>query len=179
MSHFKILRVDHYDPVSMGKKNRILYTIYGVIPTLFILSFNLGDYGTTSYHTKLIISIPALAIIYFLLIRKVRSDINKLKCIGDIEITQSGLKKRIGDALTEYKFKSVKELTLQKHIPATSRKESKSKYFSYILHMKLTDGSEESIVVSDRSIDHDHKISLLETFKTLKKIVTFEVKIDC
>jgi len=178
MSRFRILRVDHYNPVSVGKKNRLLYTIFGLIPTLFILSFQIIGYGSTHYNTKLIISILILAIVYYFLLRKIRSN-NNLMTIGDIEITQSGLKKRLGDVLTEYNFVTIKDLTLQKHLPSTSPKESKSRYFSYILKITLTDGSEESLVVSDRSIDHDHKISILETFKTLKKIVNFDVIIDC
>jgi hypothetical protein len=178
MSHFGILRVDHYDPVSIGKKNRLLYTIYGVIPTLFIITVNLGSSHSKSSEIILIISFLILGLIIFLLLRKIRSDINNLKTIGEIEITQSGLKKRIGDSLTEYNFQSVKELTLTKHMPATRIKESKSGYFSYILKIVLNDCSEESIVVSDRSLDHNHKLSVADTFKTLKKIVPFEVHIN-
>ena len=178
MSHFRILQVDHYDPVSLGRKNRILYTIYGVIPSLIIMSVNLSTLHSKNSGIILFISIPVLGLIIFFLLRKIRSDINNLKTIGEIEITQSGLKKRIGDSLTEYNFKSVKELTLTKHMPATRIKESKNRYFSYILKIVLNDSSEESIVVSDRSLDHSHKLSVADTFKTLKKIVPFEVHIN-
>jgi hypothetical protein len=178
MSHFRILRVDHYDPVSIGRKNRILYAIYGVIPSLFVIAVNLQSSHSKNSEIIFLVSILVLGLIIFLLLRKIRSDINNLKTIGEIEITQSGLKKRIGDSLTEYNFKSVKELTLTKHIPATRIKESKSGYFSYILKIVLNDCSEESMVVSDRSVDHNHKLSIAETFKTLKKIVPFKVHIN-
>jgi hypothetical protein len=164
--------------VSVGKKNRLLYTIYGLIPTLFVLSFNLGQYGTMSFGLRLLISLPVLALIYFFLLKKMRSTINNLKTIGEIEITQSGLKKRIGDSLTEYNFQLIKELTLTKHLPATRIRESKSRYFSYILKIVFHDKPEESFVVSDRSVDHNQKISITETMRTLKKIVPFEVKIE-
>jgi hypothetical protein len=178
MSRFPILRVDYYDPVKIGKKNRILYTIYGVLPTLFVISFNLGEYGTMKYHTRLMISLPLLALIYFLLLRKIRSDINNMQSIGELEITQSGIKKRLGDSIEEFNFKSMRKISLTKHMPATRVRESKSGYFSFILKTEMTDGHVESMVISDRSLDHNHKLSILETMKTLKKLVSFEVNIE-
>jgi hypothetical protein len=178
MSRFRIFRIDHYDPVSVGKKNRFLFTIYGIIPTLFVLSFNLGHYGGLSYCIRLLISIPLLALIYFFLLKKMRSTIDNLKTIGEIEITQSGLKKRIGDSVTEYSFQLIKEIKLIKHIPATRIRESKSRYFSYILKILFHNKPEESLVVSDRSVDHNQKISITETMKTLKKIAPFDVTIE-
>jgi hypothetical protein len=178
MSRFRILRIDSSDPVSFGKRNRLLYTIYGIIPTLFIMAFNMGQVFGLSYQKKLLISLPLLALIYFLLLRKVRFTINNLKEIGDLEITQSCLRKRIGDSMTEYYFDSVKEVSLTKHIPATRVKESKSRYFSYILKIVLHNGTDECMVVTDRSVDQNQKISLAVTMKTLKKIVPFQVKIE-
>ncbi len=178
MSRFKILRIDHYDPVSVGRRNRFIYTIYGVIPFLFLFSINLATQN--SEHSSLILfcSLPVMILIVWLLVRKVKSDIRNLKTIGELEITQSGLKKWIGDSLTEYNYQTVKEITLTKHIPATSLKESKNRYFSYIMKIELLDGNEESFVVSDRSIDHNRKLSVLDTLKTLKKLVSFKVSID-
>jgi hypothetical protein len=178
MSRFRILRVDHYDPVSVGRRNRFLYAIYGVIPSLFILSINLGAMHSKHFDLIFFGSIPVLALIVYFILKKIRSDIKNLKTIGEIEITQSGLKKRIGDSQTNYNFSSVKELTLIKHMPGTKISESKNRYYSYILKIKLIDGSEESIVVSDRSEDRDHKLSIADTMKTLKKIVPFEVKLE-
>ncbi|HZL76510.1 MAG TPA: hypothetical protein VFB97_02300, partial [Bacteroidales bacterium] len=178
MSRFRILRVDHYDPVKVGRKNRIFYSIYGVIPTLFILAIDIG--AMNSKHSNLILygSMPFLGLILFFLLRKIRSDIKNLKTIGEIEITQSGLKKKIGDSQTDYNFSAIKELTLTKHMPGTKMTESKSRYFSYILKIALKDGFEELMVVSDRSIDHDHKLSIADTMKTLKRIAPIKVNIS-
>jgi len=46
------------------------------------------------------------------------------------------------------------------------------------MRIKSNDGEEESFVVSDRSIDHNHKLSVLNTLKTLKKIVHFNVILE-
>jgi len=177
MSHFKILRVDHYDPEILGRRNRLLYTIYGVIPMLFITAFNLATIGTMSDALKYLISLPVLILFSVLLLRKVRKN-NNLDTIGEIEITQSGLKKKVGDSITDYRFQSVRELTMTKHMPATRLKESKSGYFSYILKIEFNDGHEETLVVSDRSVDYNHRLSVLDTIKTLKKIVPFNVQIN-
>lgn len=178
MSKFRILRVDSPDPVSVGKRNRLLYTIYGIIPFLFMMVFNMSQAFGLTFHNRLLISIPPLILIYFFLLKKVRSNINNLKTIGEIEITQSCLKKRIGDSITEYNYELIKEISLTKHIPATRIKESKSRYFSYIMKIVSLDGEEESMVVTDRSIDHNQKISLADTIKTLKKIAPCNVIIE-
>lgn len=178
MSRFGILRIDSYDPVSVGRRNRLLYTIYGIIPFLFMMALNLGNFWGMTFQKRLLISIPVLTLIYFFLLKKVRSTIKNLKQIGDLEITQSCLRKRIGDSMDEYRFEFIKELSLTKHIPATRIKESKSRYFSYILKIVLPDGTKECMVVTDRSVDHNQKISLADTIRTLKKIVPFNVIID-
>ena len=175
MSRFRILRVDHSDPVRIGKKNRMLFAIYGIIPTLFILSFNSMTFGGSGYGIRFLISIPLLGLIYYLLLRKMRSTTDNLKTIGELEITQSCLKKRIGDSLSEYSFQMIKELSLIKHIPSTRIRESKNGYFSYILKISFYNRPEETIVVSNRSVDLDHKISIADTVKTLKKLVPFDV----
>jgi len=178
MSRFRILRIDHFNPVSIGKRNRFLYAVYGTIPTLFIISFNLGHYGKSSLNLRLMISLPVLALIYFLLLKKIRSAADNMKTIGEFEITQSVLRKKIGDSVSEYRFQMVKEIRLTKHIPATRVRESKSGYYSYILRISFFNSPDESFVLSDRSIDHDHKISIIDTMKTLKKIVPFDVIIE-
>jgi len=144
---------------------------------LFIITFNLADMAFVDGDLKFLISIPVLILFAVLLLRKIKKN-NKLDTIGEIEITQSGLKKKVGDSVLIYNFHSIKELTLTKHMPATSMKESKSGYFSYILKIESTDGNEESLVISDRSVDYNHKLSVLDTVKTLKKIVPFSVQIN-
>lgn len=178
MSRFNILRIDHYDPAAVGRRNRIIFTIYGIIPTLFITLINLGNIWEKSLTFRLAISLPILVIIYIFLLWKLRSTINKIKPIGDIEITRSLIRKRLGDSITEFQFDLIKQIRLSKHLPATRMRESKSGYFSYILKIVFHDLPDDTIVVSDRSIDHNHKISISDTIKTLKKIVPFEVLIE-
>jgi len=178
VSRFKILRVDSYDPVKVGKRSRIMYIIYATIPFIVLQAINIINVLEVNMNIGLLITIPLIGLIYYFLLKKVRSTINGLKTIGEIEVTQSCLRKRIGDSMTEYSFHIIKELYLTKHIPATRLKDSKSRYFSYILKIVLTSGEEESMVVSDRSVDHNNKISVLDTFKTLKKLVPFGVIIE-
>ncbi len=178
MSKFRILRVDNADPERIGKNNRLLYTIYMILPTLFLLSFNFGHFWGLSSTMKFLISTPFLAVIYYFILKKMRSTIDSLKAIGELEITQSCIRRRLGDIITEYNFQTIKQLKLIKHIPATRLRESKSRYFSYILKIVLHNKPEVSFVVSDRSVDHNHGISLADTIKTLKKIVPFDVIVD-
>lgn len=178
MSRFRILRVDHYDPAVIGKKNRFMFAVYAVIPTLFMLSINTGILGSSYLTLRLILSLVVLGLIYYFLLKKMRATINNLKTIGELEITQSCLRKHIGDTVSEYSFQEVKEIRLIKHIPATRLKESKSRYFSYILKIVFHNKPEELLVISDRSVDHNQKISFADTMKTLKKIVSFDVIIE-
>jgi hypothetical protein len=178
MSRFSILRIDHYDPAAVGRKNKLLFSIFVLIPGTASLLFNLGNVLEIGHILRLVILLPLLGVIYFILLRKLRAAIKNIKPIGDVEITRSSVRKKIGDAITRYDFESIKEIRLTKHIPATRIRESKSGYFSFILKIVFHDIPDDTIVVSDRSIDHDHKISITDTLKTLKKIVPFNVIID-
>jgi hypothetical protein len=178
MSRFSILRVDSYDPVKVGKRSRIMYIIYATIPFIVLQAINIINSLKVNINIGLLITIPLIGLIYYFLLKKVRSTISGLKTIGEIEITQSCLRKRLGDSVTEYGFHIIREIYLIKHIPSTRLKESKSRYFSYIFKIVLHDGKEESMVLSDRSVDHNQKMSLAETMKTLKKIAPFEVNLE-
>lgn len=178
MSKFRILRVDSYDPISVGTKTRWMYLIYASIPFLVVQVVNLLYVVERNIRIVIFISIPFIGLIYFFLLKKVRSTIKNLKTIGEIEITQSCLRKKIGDSTTEYYYESIKQISLIKHIPATRIKESKNRYFSYILKIVSTDGEEECMVVTDRSVDHNQKMSLADTIKTLKKIVRFDIVLE-
>lgn len=172
------MRLDSYDPVKVGKRSRIMYLIYATIPFVVLQAINIINVLEINLHVGLFITIPLIGLVYFFLLKKVRSAIKGLKTIGEIEITQSCLRKRIGDAMTEYSFHNIREIRLTKHIPSTRLRDSKSRYFSYILKIIISDGKEENMVVSDRSVDHNQKISLADTIKTLKKIAPFEVNLE-
>jgi hypothetical protein len=83
----------------------------------------------------------------------------------------------LGDIYIEYDFKLIKELELRKHIPGLSPEDSKSGYFSYILTIVFKNLRTESMIVSDRPIDHRQDLSIVETFRTLKKLIQTEIKI--
>lgn len=178
MSRFRIHRIDHYDPARVGRKYRIIYLICVLIPFIFMNAFQVLMGLNLNFNIIFLACLPVIIMVYIILLKKVRSNSKDLKQIGEIEITQSCLRKWIGDSVTEYNFQLIKELRLIKHLPSTSLKESKGRYFSYILKISLTGMPEESLIVSDRSVDHNHKISLADTMKTLKKIVHFDVTLE-
>jgi hypothetical protein len=155
-----------------------MYLIYATIPFVVLQAINIFNVIETDHHIGFLITIPLVGLVYFFLLKKVRSAIKGLKTIGEIEITQSCLRKRLGDSVMEYSFQNIREIVLSKHIPATRLKEGKSRYFSYILKIVLHGGEEEFMVVTDKSTDHNQKMSLADTIKTLKKIAPFEVRLE-
>jgi hypothetical protein len=177
MSKFKILRIDHFDPAAVGKKNRRIFIIYSIIPTAIIILFNIYSNHDNKSSIILYIILPVATAIYLFLIWKLRRTTKQIKTIGDIEFTTSGIKKRIGDSYVEYNYQMVKGIEVQKHIPATSVRESKSGYFSYILKIIFLVSGSETIVISDRSIDSKQKLSIIDTMKALKRIVGFEIRL--
>jgi hypothetical protein len=178
MSRFRIHRIDHYDPARVGRKYRTIYAICVLTPFAFMNIVQLLMNLDLNFNAIFLALLPVIIMGYFILLKKVRSNTQNLKQIGEIEITQSCLRKWIGDSMTEYHFHLIRELRLTKHLPATSVKESKGIYFSYILKISLLGNKEESLIISDRSVDHNHKISFADTMKTLKKIVRFDVILE-
>jgi hypothetical protein len=177
MSRFKVLKIDHFDPVLVGKRNRRIFYLYSIITVLILFLINIHGSLKENAHTTISVILPVVFVIFILLIWRLKRTIKKIKTIGDIEFTTSGIKKRIGDTLVEYNYQMIKEIEVSKHIPATSLRESKSGYFSYILKINFHDSGSESIVVADRSIDMKKDISIIETLKTLKRICSFEIKL--
>ena len=177
MSKFKIFRIDHHDPAKVGRKTRRMYSLYTILAFIIIIILNIKN--TSGHKPILILTIflIVLILIYIFLIIKLKLETRKIRTIGDIEFTTSLIKKRIGDTLTEYNYHIISELEIQKHIPATSEKDTKSGYFSYILKIVFKDLHSESIIVSDKSVDSRKKLSIIETMKALKRIVAFEIKL--
>lgn len=121
--------------------------------------------------------LPTALGLYFWLYYKLKSDLRRIKTIGDIEFTRSCIKKRIGDSLTEYDFDAIEKIELQKHIPSVNAGGGKTGYFSYILHIVFHNSSTESLVVSDRPADKKQNLSIVDTMKTLKKIIQPQISI--
>jgi hypothetical protein len=176
MSRFRIYQVDHYDPKLLGKRIKRLTIILGSIYALFMLTLQIGiNIIHPNFDLALFLAIPFLGL-YIYLYFKIRKRLNKIKTIGDIEFTRTSIRKRIGDAITEYDYQTIEHLELQKHIPAVNRS-SKSGYFSYILRIVFLNSSSESLIVSDKPTDAKRNLSILDTMNTLKKIIQPEVKI--
>ncbi len=178
MSKYKILRVDHYDPIAVGKRRRRINIMFAVIamlsaPIIILLhlQFNVGI-----DETNLMLMILYCGLL-FLLFRKFRIENNKYKTIGDIEFTRKRIIKRIGDTFSENSYDSIESIELQKHIPASLISESKSGFYTYILSIKFKDSHKDSIIVSDRPLDKMQNISITDTLKALKRIVTTRINI--
>lgn len=178
MSKYKILRIDHYDPIMLGKRRRRINIMFAVIAILsapiIILMHLLFSVGIDETNLMLMILFWGLL---FLLFRKFKIESNKYKTIGDIEFTKKRIIKRIGDTFSENSYDSIESIELQKHIPALIISESKSGFYTYILSIKFKDSHKESIIVSDRTLDKMQNLSITDTIKTLKGIITTKINI--
>jgi hypothetical protein len=130
----------------------------------------------TNFNLALLTAIPFLGL-YLYLYSRIKNRLSKIKTIGDIEFTRTGIRKRIGDSTTEYNFLTIKQLELEKHIPAANRGSTKSGYFSFILKIVFLNSPPESLIISDRPADTRQNLSILDTMNTLKKIIHPEVKV--
>jgi hypothetical protein len=178
MSRYKIIRVDHHDPVSVGKRRRRLNMVFVGIailsaPIMILVhqQFNIGIDETT------LIVMILFGGLFLLLFHKLKSENNNFKTIGDIEFTRTSIIKRIGDSFTEIRYDSIESIELQKHIPALTISESKSGFYTYILSIKFKDHHKERIIVSDRPLDKLQDLSITETMKTLKKLISTKINI--
>jgi hypothetical protein len=178
MSRFKIYQINHYDPKLVGKKKRRLAVLYGALFSISYLAFHIC---VIILHIKPFIVfltlVPPVLGLYIWLHHKLKSDLKRIKTIGDIEFTRNSIKKRIGDSLTEYEFREIEKLELQKHIPSIDSGGAKNGYFSYILNIIFINSSTESLVVSDRPVDKRQNLSIVDTLKTLKKIIQPQINI--
>jgi len=171
MSRYKIYRIDHHDPVWIGKRRRLLNILFGIlailsVPLMFIIHhlFRIGI-GETN-----LILIIIICTFYYLFYLRLKSENRKIKPIGEIEFTRSCIIKSIGDSHTETTYDSIDSVELQEHIPALTIKESKSGFFTYILSIYFKDSRKETLIVSDIPSGNKQDLSITETIKTLKKL---------
>jgi hypothetical protein len=177
MSCYRIYKIDHFDPQIVGKNKRRLVIIMSITTFFLIIVFQIGIQILHIHFLIVLSALPLILAFLFYLNFKLKADIRKIRTIGELEFTRSCIKKRIGDIYVEYDFKLIKELELRKHLPGLSPKDSKSGYFSYILKIVFKNLQTESIIVSDRPIDKKQDLSIVETFRTLKKIIQPEITI--
>jgi len=176
MSKYKIYRIDHYDPVGIGKRRRRLNIMFSIMTFVFLLVYIIVS---QVFNVSLALSYPVTMLLmagfYYYFYRKLKAENQKIMTIGDIEFNKTSIVKHLGDTSTEFYYNSVKSIELQKHIPALSAAESKSGFSTYILSIYFKDSHKENLVVSDRPIGKLQDLSITDTLKTLKKIISAEV----
>ena len=176
MSKYKIYRIDHHDPMWIGRRRKrmnlmfiimsfIVLQIYMLIHQIFNVSFALLYPVTMAF----------IALSYYIFYRKLKAENQKILTIGDIEFTRTGIVKHIGDSSTEFNYDSINTIELIRHIPALNAADGKSGFFSHILTLDFKDLHKESIVVSDRPLGKYRDLSITETVKTLKMITPAKV----
>ena len=178
MSKYKILRVDHYDPIALGKRRRLINIMFAVIamlsaPTIILMHL---EFSVGIDETNLMLMILFWGLL-FLLFRKLKIENNKYKTIGDIEFTRKRIIKRIGDTFSENSYDSIESIELQKHIPALIISGSKSGFYTYIISIKFKDSHKDRIIVSDRPLNTMQNLSITDTIKALKRIIPTKVNI--
>jgi hypothetical protein len=177
MSRFRIYRIEHFDPLIVGKKKRRLAFMTGIGSVLIIIVFQICVQFLNVNYLIILSALPFILALSIYLNSRLKTDLRKIRTIGEIEFTKSCIKKKLGDIYIEYDFHLIRELELRKHIPAISPEDSKSGYFSYILKITFNDSITESLILSDRPVDRKQDISIVETLRTLKKIIRPEITI--
>lgn len=176
MSRYRIYRIDHHDPIWIGRRRRRMNVLFGIMSLIFILSFLiLHQLFKLSFSASYLITTIGIVVFYLYFYHKLKVENQKIQTIGDIEFTRTSVVKHIGDSTTEFNYDSIKTIELIRHIPALNATESKSGFFSYILSLYFNDDHKESLVVSDRPLGKWRDLSITETIKTLKKIISSDV----
>ena len=178
MSRYSIYRIDHHDPELIGKRRRKLGMLFAsgaliYVPVILGIKelFRL-DSGTANL-IAMVIMYSAIFIGYI----SIKKANKKFQIIGNIEFTRNSIIKTIGDSTSVSGYDSVKCIELKKHIPAISIAESKSGYFSYVLTLLYNDTSRENLIVSDRPVEKNVDLSIVETVKTIHKITAVEISV--
>lgn len=179
MSRYLIYRIDHFDPALAGKERKRQITKYAFLSAGFVVVFiaciyllNLeGPLFYSSYSYLFLIS-------FYLLTIRIRRQMKKTAVAGELEFTKGGMKKRLGDTLTEYDYNSVRRLDLRKHFPNLWFSNSSSGYFSHILTITFLNNTTESLVLSDKPLEKKPDTSIAGTLTTLRKFITAVITID-
>ena len=171
MSAYKIYRVEFSNPVKVARNNRKINRTLGimiVISVPFILMLLPLSRIDANIISMFVLLMPFLLVIYIVLKSKSRN--RKLKCIGNIEFTRSGITKTIGDFCTKFDYESIESIRLMKHMPALTVFESKSGYFTYILSINFNDSRSEKLIVSDLPAGKGKSVSITDTVNTINRM---------
>lgn len=174
MSQFSIYQINHHDPIRFGKNSRRIFIGSTIAGFLTMLLWNINIIRFHGQNKAMIIFLIIAVLILIFLAIKLRFNTRKIKTIGDIEFTTSGIKKRIGDSFITYNYHSIDHIEIQKHMASPDK--SVNGYFSYILKIIFVDSHSESLVVSGISKDPRQKLNILDTMRALSKIIQPEIK---
>jgi len=176
MSKYRIYRIDHPDPVWIGKRRRRMNVLFSIMSFVFLLIY-LFIHEIFNIRFLLLYPFTILIILGFYLYfyRKLKAENQKIVTIGDIEFTRTCVIKHIGDSSTEFNYDSLLNIELTKHIPAINSAESKSGFLTYILSFNFKDAHIENLVVSDRPLEKRRDLSITETIKTLRKLTSVDI----
>lgn len=176
MSKYKIYQVNHYDPELVGKKRRQMGIIFGIASFILLVIYLIVNQLTDNLY---FILYPVILILiigsYIFFFRLIKIKNKQFRTIGNIEFAKTGIRKEIGDSVSEYNYDSIRSIELIKHIPAVKMSESKSGFFTYILSLDFRDDHNERFVVSDQPAGERRNICIIDTIKTLEKIISTKI----
>jgi hypothetical protein len=179
MSLYSVYQIDHFDPISVGRKIRKEILIYAILAPVLVLSFAfclmILKIGIGILFS---VFLPILIICYSYRFYRIGLKNKQLKVIGNIEFTKTGIKKKIGDFTVEYDFKSIKKIELTKHLPVIDFRGDSSENFTYILKIIFCNLSTESLVVSNLTECKKLNINIVQTLKTLRHFIRTEISIE-
>jgi len=178
MSRFSIYQIDHFDPQIAGRKRRRLAALYFSMFSLFLLVFQvLIHLLKINILLSFLITFPVITGITVYLFSILKSAQDKIKVIGELEFTRTFIRKKIADSVTEYDYESIDKIELQRHLPSVTITGYSGEYFSYIIKILFRNSHTEQLVVSNKSIEEKYNISVVNTLRTLKKIIQPEITI--
>jgi hypothetical protein len=180
MSKFRIYRADSSDPALIGRINKKLYVAYTALLFLIMFTINIhtslkrGDTAMIIFYV--ILSVLILVVLY--LIVKMQNQSKNLKKIGTLEFTKSFVKKEIGDLRSSYPYENIESIELEKHLRALTSTASKTGSLTHIIKIIHKNSASENFIIAGTSLDYKSKISIIETLKTLNKVVGIKTLIN-
>lgn len=179
MSKYRIYRANFSDPKQTGWKNKRLYTAFIL---LFFLLLQLPNYchllnpkkfSWVGYFTFTCILVLIIGLLYKML----KSMSNSLQRIGILEVTRTNIKKEIGDLKSVYKYEDIVRMELDLYIRDVTLSWNKTSSLTRMLKIIHKDSTEDTFIISDKSLDFKQKISIVDSLKTLKAITGLEILI--
>ena len=179
MSKYRLYRVNNSDPKQTGRKNRWLYTIYFL---LFFLLLRLPDFFNSLNRKKFpwYGYVTFAAIIVFIIVvvfKKLNSISDSLVSIGTLEFTKTHIKKEIGDLMYTYRYEDILRIELEVYTRDVTISLTRTSSITHLLRIILRDYTEDSFVISDKSLDFKQKFGIEDSLKTICKITGVDILI--